>query len=134
MTNAMIVISHQTPQEISATLTPKVGEKLWVVVAEDGDTYKPIKLCIANSDKWSSALDFSIIGLGGAITPTSIGAEPSGTRTFTPTLADPGNSASLTDAVNFLLAKARDQTSSGQTVTYNGDIVTHLGQTVTYTV
>jgi hypothetical protein len=55
-----IVISQQTPQQAGIT-TPKPGEMLWWVVVDDGDNYKPTQLCIANSDKWSSPIDFSAL-------------------------------------------------------------------------
>lgn len=66
-TNA-IVISHQTPQQAIPGGVPKKGEKLWFVVADDGNTYKPTKICIANSDKWSDPLDFTGVLNGAGLT------------------------------------------------------------------
>jgi hypothetical protein len=55
------VISQQTPQQLGIT-KPKPGEQLWWVVVDDGDNYKPTHVCIANSDKWSSPVDFRSLG------------------------------------------------------------------------
>jgi hypothetical protein len=64
MADKQIVISDQPPQSFPG-LVPKVGEKLWFVVIDNGSTYKISKLSIANADQWSETVDFTG-GLGGS--------------------------------------------------------------------
>jgi hypothetical protein len=61
MTSKPIVISDRTPQSFPG-LIPKPGEMLWYVVVDDGTSYKPTQLCIANSDRWSDPIDMVPVG------------------------------------------------------------------------
>jgi hypothetical protein len=63
MADNQIVISDQAPQTLG--VTPKVGEKLWCVVTDNGTTYKISKICIANSDVWSDPVDVAGAVSGG---------------------------------------------------------------------
>jgi hypothetical protein len=65
MPNNAIIISTQSPQSINPLMVPKVGELMWFVVVDDGVTYKPTQLCIANSDRWSDPIDLPGGGGGG---------------------------------------------------------------------
>lgn len=71
-----------------------------------------------------------------AITPASISAESIAAREFSPTTIDPGNTATFTGAINFLLQAVRDLQNAAipqNFVTYNGQTLTHNGQPLTYT-
>lgn len=59
-----IVIANQTPQQAGVT-TPKAGEKLWIVVTDNGNVYNPTSFCVANHDQWSTPLDLTTGGGGG---------------------------------------------------------------------
>ena len=54
-------------------------------------------------------------------------------RSFSPTAIDPGDNATILQAINFLLQAVRDLQIPANVVTYNGQPLTYNGQTVTYT-
>lgn len=53
----LFVISTNTPQNFNPIPTPRANQKIWFVVVDDGDTYYPIKMCLANGDKWGDPVD-----------------------------------------------------------------------------